>query len=126
MALQYDNLDSTPTTDNQMSSLNSFITGPVWSGFEGASCLITDGSVPAGAIAVCVDVTRFEKPWYSYVTSASFTAAAGVSLIVANAVSPGRLVWSTDLGPASSVAAGRIYVRYHIELIEAEAASLNS
>jgi hypothetical protein len=128
MGLQYDNIDSAPSTNAQMSSLQSFTTGPVWSGYQAAPLLSKIGATcPVGSIVVDVDVTRFSQPWYSYITAGSFVAQSNIAVSLANMFSPSRLIIATDGGSAVSpgTPVGKLYVSYTIELIEPEAATVN-
>lgn len=126
MGLQYDNIDATPTTVAQMSALKAYTTGPVWSGYAGSPCLENPYSnVPAGAIVLTVDVDKFEKNWYPFITQAQFTTQAGISLASVNPYSPARLIFATTDGTATSTPCGRLYAQYDIELIEPQASANN-
>lgn len=126
MGLQYDNVDAAPSTVATISALSEYTTGPVWNGFEAASALSRFKSgVPGGSVCVCVDVTRAARPWYPYITQASFQAQANIAVSLSNEFSPARLIILTSDGPVVAVSAGRVYAQYEIELIEPIAASTN-
>lgn len=126
MGLQYDSVDSAPTTVTGISATYRYTSGPVWSGFQVASVLsYPERAPPPEAICCDVDVTRLSLPWYPYITSANFTQQGQIAISTQNSYSPGRLVIVTADGPATSVAAGRLYAQYSVELIEPVPASQN-
>lgn len=126
MGLQYDSVDSAPTTVTGISATYRYTSGPVWSGFQVASVLSNpDRTPPPEAICCDVDVTRFSLPWYPYITSTNFTQQGLIAISTQNTYSPGRLVLVTADGPSTSVAAGRLYAQYSVELIEPVASSQN-
>lgn len=104
MGLQYDNVDATPTSVTQMSALQSYTTGPVWNGFQ-AGPLLSGFSAPCpdGSIVVNVDVTRFERPWYSYITQASFATQNTIAISLANMFSPARIIFAATDGTLSLI-----------------------
>jgi len=119
MGLQYDNLDTNPASVTAMSSLAKYTVAPVWSGFQVAPVLSSFGAeLPEGSVVVDVDVTKFEKAWYSYVTSAAFTAQSTIAASLGTTLSPARLVIATSDGSGGAINAGRLIVQYIIELIE--------
>jgi len=127
MGFLYDQYDTVPSTALQMTSLSRYTSGPVWSGSE-ASSMLSNPSMkcPPGAICCELDVTRLEKPWYSYVNSADFTAAITVNSAIGNIYSPSRLVvLSADGVNSTAVACGRVMVQYGIKLIEPITSALN-
>nr|UHS71665.1 MAG: putative coat protein P3 [Sobemovirus sp.] len=126
MGLQYDSMDSAPTNVNAISATYRYTSGPVWSGFQAASVLShPERAPPPEAICCEVDVTRLTLPWYPYVTQTNFTQQGLVAISTQNSYAPGRLVLVMADGPTTSVAAGRLYAQYSIELIEPVASSQN-
>lgn len=126
IGLQYDNVDATPTSVAQMSALQSYTTGPAWSGYQAAALLSKPNApCPPGSLVVDVDVARFEKPWYSYISQTQFATQNAVAISLANLFSPARLIFATTDGTATAVSCGRLYAQYMVELIEPEAAASN-
>lgn len=128
MGLQYDNIDSTPTSVSQIAALQSYSGGPIWTGSECSQVLNNPKAIPPpGCVSVDLDVNRLQNPWYPYIEQASFTAQAGISLATANLFSPARLIFATSNGTAASpgTPVGNLMVNYEIELIEPCAAANN-
>lgn len=127
MGLQYDNVDTAPTSATQMSSMQSFITGPVWSGAEGGKSLASINTpIPESAIFVEVDCQRFSRPWYPYATTATITAQTAIAASLGNEYIPARCVVAGGDGAGAAVNVGAIYAQYLIELIEPQDPSLNA
>lgn len=121
-------MDATPTTAAQMSALQRYTTGPVWNGYQVAGVMSNCyAKLPDGSIAVDVDCTKFEKPWYSYVDAATFNVQSAASLPTANIFSPARLIVAGDSGTTATpgVVVGRLYASYVIELVQPEASAVN-
>jgi len=126
MALEYDVPDSIPTSLQAISPMKGFVTCPAWAGYEGADLLCDPNKPPRpGAIVTNVDVARFDKLWYPYITSADFTTTIGVLSQGGNIYVPATLVYAAMGGPATSVLGGNIFVQYDVELIEPIVSTLN-
>lgn len=118
MGFLYDQLDTLPLTVAAMSSLQGYVTGPVWSGSEAAIAL-QSARCPPGSICCDLDVKRLGKAWYPYVTDAGFVNQSTIALALGNMYSPARLlVKTTDGASTTPVSAGRLMVSYSVELIE--------
>lgn len=128
LGLQYDSLDTAPSTVQAISASYAYTTGPCWSGYQASSALSDfDTSIPEDAIAVEVDVTRFSLSWYPFTTLTAFTAQGTTLLSAQNSYAPGRLVFVTADGTSSTpIQIGRLYSQYEIEFIEPIAANLNT
>jgi hypothetical protein len=129
MMYQYDIPDSSPTSVQQMSMSNGFVTTPVWNGSQGCSMLANINSpVVPGAVVAEMDLSRLDKPWYQYITGADFIALTAVALTgpaVGNSYSPGNIFIATENGPAAPANAGILYAQYDCELIEPITNTLN-
>lgn len=125
MGLQYDTLDTSPTTVAQMSALSKYTTGPIWNGYQAAPALSSCRSpIPVGAMVVEVDVNRFSKPWYPYITQTGYTAQTATFPSLGDIFVPAKLIMMSSDGNAA-LTVGRVYVQYEIELIEPEPAAMN-
>lgn len=122
LGLMYDVTDRAPRLINDMSSLEGFTTGPVWSGSAGAGAIASPQSkIPSDAIAVDVDTTRFKNPWYPW--TAENTVARMLALdfpqnYIANDAVPFSVRVLTDGSQTTTTKVGELYVVYTIELIE--------
>jgi hypothetical protein len=116
LGLGYDYQDLAPTSMQEIQMMQSSVSSPVWAGFEGA-CLMHDlnrsVSSVAGAVALDLDVTRCDKPWYKYITSAAFGALAPSER---NIYGPAEVWIGTSGGVAGT--AGDIFCSYEVDLIE--------
>nr|WPR15587.1 capsid protein [Coyote tobacco stunting virus] len=122
MGFTYDITDALPVGNAGMSNLDGYTSAPPWGGAPGAPLLSTrkswPTSMPAGAVATCLDTKRLSKPWYPY-KAIPPTGDDG------NIYSPGQLVVSA-LGSGTTLRTGEIYVRYRIELTEPTAPTTNT
>jgi hypothetical protein len=114
LGLGYDEIDDTPTTFPQATASYHSITTTPWGGYEGAMLLNDDTfqRPPAGAVCVDVDVGRFDKLAYPYVTAANLPTG-----VDANQYVPGHV----DVTVSSAVSTsnlGMVYFKYEIELLE--------
>lgn len=129
MGFLYDSTDSVPTTVAQMATLQGYVTGPVWSGSEGATLLDSlnpSKPCPPGGVCTQLDVNRSTQYWYPYVTAAELTTELTVSSSLGNMRSPARLALATaDGSGTTAVNCGRLYAVYRVELIEPIASALN-
>jgi len=119
MGLNYDTADSVPTTTPNMSMYQGFTSVPYWAGWDAAPMLadVYHPRLP-GAVIVDVDVDRFDKPWYPFITSADYTTVTTARASDGNIYAPASLIIATEQGPVAPVGAGRVFVQYDIELIE--------
>nr|UHS71673.1 MAG: putative coat protein P3 [Sobemovirus sp.] len=116
MGVAYDTNDVAGiTTLAQISSLQGYTTGALWSGSAGAECLTSPrASCPPGAIVSVVDVKRLEKPYYSYRPSGGVPAAFDL----ANTVVPATLVVMVDGTAAANTTIGHLHWVYTIQCLE--------
>lgn len=97
------------------------VSGPVWAGYEGASGLGSNSySIPRGALAMTLDTSKLEKPYYKYATLAQIGGMSGPE---AGTYIPASVLIATDAGVAATV--GNLLVKYEVELIEPVPAALN-
>jgi len=121
MGFQYDDTDTNPTSSANMSMLYAYTTGPAWAGWEGAELMQKPYlSPPPGSIVSVLDVTRFDKPWYAYITSTNLSALSPplTPTVSGNLYCPAELVYAFEAGPVSPVGAGQLYIQYEVEMIE--------
>lgn len=114
MAITYDRQDAAPTSLSNLSQTNKAILFPAYAGYGGAQMLSTKTPGPE-SIYIDVDISRFEKNWYSVVTPATLTALATA---VQTMYVPATLQVAHADGAAVGVGAGDIYFQYEIEFIE--------
>lgn len=128
MGFLYDYADIVPTTVTAMSSLFRYSSGPVWSGTQVSSALKSARApVAPGAIVSELDVSRLDKPWYSYITPANLTTLVTTNASLGSMYVPARLVVLTaDGSSTTSTSIGRIYMQYEIEVIEPVPSALQS
>lgn len=114
MAFTYDRNDAAPTTRAQLSQSYKAINFPPYAGYDGAAYLNSNrGS--GTAIAIQLDITKLDKPWYPTISSGGF-AALGV--LDQNQFCPASLVVASDGGPVAATPAGDVFIKYAIEFIE--------
>jgi len=120
MGLKYDPADTTTTSFADISVMQGYVTGPVWSGREGAKCL-TGGACPSGAVCVMVDPKRFLESTYPY-RAAENTDSSGDDRGVTRSISvPCQLVVgveSADGAADDPVKLGRIYWVYDLVMYD--------
>ncbi len=127
IGLQYDITDALPTTVSQMSMLDRYVTGPVWSGYQVAPALQRFGmALPPGSLAVDVPTGQFAKKWYPVASASQITSQTTISSALGNEFVPVRAIVGSADGPSSGVAAGRIYLQYDVEFIEPDAPATNT
>ncbi len=119
IGLNYDCADAQPADMIQAQSAYKAVSSPVWAGFNGIAAL-HHPTVPDGAVAIDVDVTRFESKFYRYATSTTIGALSSSDKNIYIPV-------SFDLSSAGGLAAtvGNIFITYEVELIEPTAAAPN-
>jgi len=121
MALGYDWSDTVPTSMPNVQLMSHSTTAPVWSGYQGASCLHDFTPPCEGAVILDVDVTRFGSgnglTYYRYTNPVNFTALSAQDK---NVMSPGYLLIATANGSVITpgVPAGQVFVNYVVELLE--------
>lgn len=101
MGFNYDFLDIQPADLSSFSTMDKYMIGPVWT----------------QAMTIKLDVNRFEKKWYPYVTRDQFSKEFAANPGLCNQFCPARLVFAVSDGPATDIAAGNVFIRYKIELI---------
>ncbi|AVY51827.1 coat protein [Corn salad necrosis virus] len=114
MCLSYDRNDVAPGSRVQLSQTYKAINFPPYAGYDGAAILNTDVT-PTSAIYMDVDVTRFDKNWYSTIGTVAFAALTAFDQ---NQFCPCTVHIGSDGGPAVAVPPGDIFLKYVIELIE--------
>lgn len=114
MAFTYDRNDAAPTTRAQLSQSYKAINFPPYAGYDGAAYLNSNQGAGT-AIAVQLDVTKLDKPWYPTISSASFGA---LGVLDQNQFCPASLVVASDGGPTAATPAGDIFIKYVVEFIE--------
>lgn len=114
MAFTYDRNDAAPTTRSQLSQSYKAINFPPYAGYDGAAYLNSNKGSES-AIAVQLDVSKLDKPWYPTISSTSFSA---LGVLDQNQFCPASLVVASDGGPVTATPAGDIFIKYVIEFIE--------
>lgn len=122
MGMQYDRTDAPPTTAQQVEQLSLGVTTPIWGGADGVHRL--HSNTQCNAVNIVVDVTKFDKPYYPFEAAGNF-AALGTS--DQNTYCPCTVQAITIGGPATAITlAGRLMVRYTVELLDPIIAALNT
>ena len=124
MAIRYDEVDSDPTTVVEISSMQSYSTGAIWSGAQGAQLLsrAAGSRIPPGTICTALDCSRVGKPWYPVRDLAGIPADGDL----ANTVVPATLVVATEGGSGTTpLIVGHVHWVYSVQLIEPIPANLN-
>jgi hypothetical protein len=121
--LTYDTNDSVVgLTLASVQQVYNSVSGPVWAGFDGTSGLNNKSpNIPQGAMAVPLDASRMDKPWYKYATTTQLGAMSAPEQAM---YVPASVLAATDSG-VSVNGIGQLMVKYRIELIEPIAASAN-
>lgn len=114
ISISYDRLDTNPTTIVAMQQAYKALTFPAYAGYEGAMALATFKTV-AGMVVMDVDVSRFDKPWYPVISTATF---GGLATNIQNAYCPATLYTASVNGPAAATFFGSCFIQYEIEFIE--------
>lgn len=114
LGLFYDRQDAVAATFVQVTSMMKAISFPPWAGF---------GSIASKEVTIHVDCNGFDKPRYSYMTIANFTA---LSASDENNYCPVSLATATQGSTAGSPVGGRIWVDYIIELTDPIVPGLNT
>lgn len=104
--LYYDRLDAVAATFLQTCALDRAVSYSPWLGST---------STGSGNPSIEVDTTRFEKPYYSYVTVTSFNSAA---VNDQTALCPVSYASATQGSTAALALSGRIWCRYTIALLD--------
>jgi len=129
MGFQYDYTDTAPLDDEGMSTLDGYISGPVWSGAEGAQVIInpTSNSRPPGALCTDLDSKRLDKDWYAYISTAGLTTHTNIDLAIGNMYVPARLCYSTSGGASTTaIDTGKVFIVATMDLIEPTLSSLST
>lgn len=113
MALTYDRLDGAPVSFASLTQTYRAITFPVYAGYDGASGLA--GTDSSSTIAVRVDPSRFDKPWYPTISQTAFNALAAN---IQNQYCPVTVFVATEGGPTAATVIGDLYFKYTVEFIE--------
>lgn len=114
MGLVFDTRDAAAATFVQVTSLSKAISFPPWGGFQNGNS--------STSISIDVNVNEFDKPKYSYITSAGFTA---LTTSDQNNYCPVSLACATQGSTAGSLVGGRIWADYTIQLHDPIVPGLN-
>lgn len=109
----FDRQDAPSATFVQVASMTGGVTTPPWGGGPFAG---------PGAVRVVVDCSRFDKPRYSYMTTANFNALTASDQ---NNYCPVTLARATQGNTAGGAVMGRVWADYSIELLDPIVAGLN-
>lgn len=125
MGYLYDLSDSTPTNSSEISTLDGYVSGPIWAGAEGHQILSGKRNLAAG-IASAADVSRVTMPWYPYCKSERITSAINVDPVLGNSYCPFSIVIATGGGEGEAASSGgNLYMSYTLEMVEPMASKLH-
>lgn len=124
MGVVYDTSDvPSVTTLAQISSLQGYATGALWSGRAGAMCLAgSKAACPPDAIVTTVDVNRLEKEYYSFRQSTGVPATADLAINVV----PATLIVAIDGTATTNNTIGHLHWVYTIQCLEPISAGSNN
>nr|URD27598.1 coat protein [Pistacia sobemo-like virus] len=130
MGYLYDTSDNAPSSLTEISNLDGYSTGPVWSGSVGALSLKGDRDY-SGSIVSKADTARTSLIWYPFTVQSRIEDAMKVDVVLGNSYSPFSIIIGTAGGenPAEGedpAVVGGLYIVYEVELIEPIAPVLHS
>lgn len=112
MGLSYERLDNIGTF-LQLATKDKAVSFSPWLGST---------STGTGNPSIMVDCTKFEKPWYPYVSQTSFNSAA---VNDQTSLCPFSFDGASQGSTVAVATAGRVWARYTIKLIEPVPAAIN-
>lgn len=121
LSLLYDTNDLAPSNISQVISGNRATFGPVWAGQSGFDSSNLFGR--CDMIHLDIDVAKFDKKYYPYVTYADYS---GFTASVKNVYCPVEILTGMDGVATASLTLGRLYCSYEVELIEPVASAINA